>query len=129
MSINKVFLTGNLTKDPELNETATGKAVLNFKIAVNERRKNQAGEWEDFPNYVECTMYGNYGRTLSRYLSKGSKVSLEGRLRYSSWEKNGEFRSKLQVIVDELELPPKAKPVPEIPEYEPVPYTDEDVPF
>lgn len=105
MSINRVNITGNLTRDPELRSTAGGMAVLGFGVAVNDRRKNQqTGQWEDYPNFVDCTMFGTRAEAVSRYLSKGSKVAIEGKLRYSSWERDGQRRSKLEVIVDEVEL-------------------------
>lgn len=107
MSINRVNITGNLTRDPELRSTAGGMAVLGFGVAVNDRRKNQqTGQWEDYPNFVDCTMFGNRAEALSRILRKGMKVAIEGKLRYSSWEdKNGGGRrSKIEVIPDEVEL-------------------------
>lgn len=107
MSINRVNITGNLTRDPELRSTAGGMAVLGFGVAVNDRRKNQqTSQWEDYPNFVDCTMFGNRAEALSRILRKGMKVAIEGKLRYSSWEnKNGGGRrSKLEVIPDEVEL-------------------------
>ncbi len=68
-------------------------------MAVNDRRRNpQTGEWEDYPNFVDCTMFGTRAEAVSRYLSKGSKVAIEGKLRYSSWERDGQRRSKLEVI-------------------------------
>lgn len=104
-NINRVFLTGNLTRDPELRSTAVGTAVLSFGMAVNDRRKNQqTGEWEDSPNFVDCTMFGKRAESLSRYLSKGTKVSVEGKLRWSQWERDGQRRSKLDVVVDGIEL-------------------------
>ena len=105
MAINRVNISGNLTRDPELRSTASGTSVLWFCVAVNDRRKNpQTGEWEDYPNFVECTMFGARADAVSRYLSKGSKVAIEGKLRYSSWEKDGQKRSKLEVVVDEIEF-------------------------
>ena len=105
MSINRVNISGNLTRDPELRQTASGTQVLSFGIAVNDRRKNnQTGEWEDYPNFVDCTMCGSRAEAVSRFLSKGSKVAIEGKLHYSSWERDGQKRSKLEVIVDELEF-------------------------
>lgn len=107
MSINRVNITGNLTRDPELRSTAGGMAVLGFGVAVNDRRKNQqTGQWEDYPNFVDCTMFGNRAEALSRILRKGMKVAIEGKLRYSSWEdKNGSGRrSKIEIIPDEVEL-------------------------
>ena len=105
MSINRVIITGNLTRDPEMRATAGGTQVMSFGVAVNDRRRNpQTGEWEDVPNFVDCTMFGTRAEAVSRYLSKGSKVAIEGKLRYSSWERDGQRRSKLEVIVDEIEF-------------------------
>ncbi|VWL92995.1 Single-stranded DNA-binding protein [Collinsella sp. AK_207A] len=105
MSINRVLISGNLTRDPELRATAGGTQVLSFGVAVNDRRRNpQTNEWEDYPNFVDCTMFGNRAEAVARYLSKGSKVAIEGKLRYSSWERDGQRRSKLEVIVDEIEF-------------------------
>ena len=105
MSINRVNITGNLTREAALRSSASGMQVLGFGVAVNDRRKNQqSGEWEDYPNFIDCTMFGNRAESLSKLLSKGGKVAIEGKLRYSSWEKDGQKRSKLEVIVDEIEL-------------------------
>jgi len=105
MSINRVIISGNLTRDPELRATAGGTSVLKLGMAVNDRRKNQqSGEWEDYANFVDVTVFGARGEALSRFLTKGTKVAIEGKLRWSSWEKDGEKRSKLEVIADEVEL-------------------------
>ena len=105
MSINRVTLTGNLTRDPEMRATQGGTQVMSFGLAVNDRRRNpQSGEWEDYPNFIDCTMFGTRAEAVSRYLNKGSKVAIEGKLRYSSWERDGQRRSKLEVIVDEIEF-------------------------
>lgn len=105
MSINRVIISGNLTRDPELRCTQSGTDVLSFGVAVNDRRKNsRTGEWEDYPNFVDCTMFGNRARSVSQYLAKGSKVAIEGKLRWSQWERDGQKHSKLSVIVDELEF-------------------------
>ena len=105
MSINRVNISGNLTRDPETRRTNGGMAILSFGVAVNDRAKNpQTGEWEDRPNFVDCVMFGTRAEAVSRYLSKGSKVAIDGKLRYSSWEKDGQRRSKLEVIVDEIEF-------------------------
>lgn len=105
MSINRVVISGNLTRDPELRQTQSGMAVLSFGVAVNDRRKNPStGEWEDYPNFVDCTMFGARANSLANYLSKGTKVAIEGKLRWSQWERDGQKRSKLEVIVDELEF-------------------------
>ena len=106
MGINRVVITGNLTRDPELRSTGSGMSVLKLGVAVNDRRKNQqSGEWEDVPNFVDVTVFGARGEALSRFLSKGSKVAIEGKLRWSQWENpQGEKRSKLEVVADEVEF-------------------------
>jgi single-strand DNA-binding protein len=105
VSINRVNISGNLTRDPELRATGGGTSVLTFGVAVNDRRRNpQTGEWEDVPNFVDCVVFGNRAEPLSRFLSKGQKVAIEGKLRWSSWERDGQKRSKLEVIVDEVEF-------------------------
>ncbi len=105
MSINRVVISGNLTRDPDLRSTASGMPVLGFGVAVNDRRKNQqTGEWEDYPNFIDCTMFGARAQSVSRFLSKGSKVVIEGKLRWSQWERDGQKRSKIEVIVDEIEF-------------------------
>ena len=106
MPINKVVITGNLTRDPELRETRDGLQILSFGVAVNDRRKNQqTGQWEDYANFVDCTMFGNRAASVARFLSKGAKVAIEGKLRWSQWQaKDGSTRSKLTVAVDEIEF-------------------------
>ena len=106
MSINRVNISGNLTRDPELRSTASGTQILSFGVAVNDRRKNQqSGEWEDYPNFIDCIVFGNRAPALADILHKGAKVAVEGKLRYSSWEaKDGTKRSKLEVVVDEVEF-------------------------
>ena len=105
MSINRVNISGNLTRDPELRATQSGSSILTFGVAVNDRRRNpQTGEWEDYPNYIDCVVFGNRAEPLSRYLSKGTKVAVEGKLRWSQWERDGQKRSKIEVIVDEVEF-------------------------
>lgn len=106
MSINRVIVSGNLTREPEVRTTASGNPVMGFGIAVNDRRKNsQTGEWEDYPNFIDCTMFGARAQSVSRFLSKGSKVAIEGKLRWSQWETNeGQKRSKIEIIVDEIEF-------------------------
>lgn len=100
-----VAISGNLTRDPEMHATKSGMAIMSLSVAVNERAKNpQTGDWEDRPNFVDCVLFGTRAERLSAYLSKGAKVSVQGKLRYSSWEKDGQRRSKLEVVVDELEF-------------------------
>ena len=105
MSINRVNISGNLTRDPELRQTQGGMAILSLGVAVNDRRKNQqTGEWEDVPNFVDCVVFGTRAEKLAQFLAKGSKVAIEGKLRWSQWERDGARRSKLEVVVDEIEF-------------------------
>ena len=109
MSINSVTISGNLTRDPELRTTASGMSVLTFCVAVNDRKQNGAGEWVDYPNYIDCTMFGKRAESLAVHLNKGVKVCIAGKLHYSTWGKDGQKRSKVYVTVNDLELMPKAK--------------------
>lgn len=110
MSINQVSITGNLTRQPELRATRSGTPVLSFGIAVNDRRKNASGQWEDVPDFFECVTFGNRATALSDILTKGMKVSIAGKLRYSSWEKDGQKHSKVDIIADEIELMQNREP-------------------
>lgn len=104
MSINHVAITGNLTRSPELRATQGGTAVLSFGIAVNDRRKNSSGQWEDVPNFFECVTFGNRATALSDILNKGMKVAISGKLHYSSWEKDGRKHSKVDIIANDIEI-------------------------
>lgn len=109
LSINNVCISGNLTRDAELKSSKSGMEVLTFTVAVNERRKNPQGEWEDYANFINCTMFGKYAAAISDSMTKGTKVCVAGSLRYSSWEQDGQKRSKVEVIANDVELPPKQK--------------------
>lgn len=103
-SINRVVISGNLTRDAEKRETSSGLAVLSFSVAVNERRK-KGEEWEDYANFVDCVLFGSRADGLSKILKKGNRVCVEGKLRYTKWEtEEGQKRNKLEVIVDEIVL-------------------------
>lgn len=138
MSINHVAVVGNLTRDAELRSTAGGSCVMHFGVAVNDRAKNpRTGEWEDRPNFIDCTMFGTRAESVSRFLGKGTKVAIEGKLRWSQWDdrKTGEKRSKVEVIVDEIEFMSSRNESPQtsVKHYpEPaqeVSIYDEDIPF
>ena len=103
MNINTAIITGNLTRDPELRQTASGTSVLQFSVAVNDRAKVN-GEWTDRANYIDCTMFGTRADSLSKLLHKGSKVAVQGKLHWSSWEKDGQKRSKVDIWPDTVEL-------------------------
>ena len=130
MSVNQVAITGNLTREPELRNTQSGTAVLSFGIAVNDRRKNASGSWEDVPNFFECVTFGNRATSLGDILTKGMKVSIAGKLHYSSWEKDGQKHSKVDIIANEVELMQNRKPQQEQPQQEQEhAYYDVDLPF
>ncbi|MDR1017012.1 MAG: single-stranded DNA-binding protein [Coriobacteriales bacterium] len=105
-NINRVIITGNLTRDPELRTTPGGTQVLQIGVAVNDSRKNpQTGSWDEYPNFIDCVTFGNRAGALANLLHKGSRVAIEGKLRWSSWQaQDGSKRSKIEVIIDELEL-------------------------
>lgn len=100
-SINTVAISGNLVAD-----CTKGKAgetpVVNFVLAVDERRKGKNGDWESYPNYIECALFGPRAKALSDALEKGVKVYVQGKLHQSRWEKDGQNRSKVSVTVDEI---------------------------
>lgn len=102
--LNSVTISGNLTRDAELRQTPSGVSVLSFAVAVNESRKNQrTGEWEDYPNYIDCTMFGRRAEGVAKHLDKGTYVSLTGKLHQNRWQtKEGQTRSKVEVNVGEL---------------------------
>lgn len=130
MTINKAIITGNLTRDAELRSTGGGLSVANFAVAVNERVKNNStGEWEDRANYIDCTMFGRRAEALAQYMTKGTKVTIEGKLRWSQWEKNGEKRSKVEVVVDEVELMARGEKRANEAPTAPQGVYDEDIPF
>ncbi|MBQ1450558.1 MAG: single-stranded DNA-binding protein [Eggerthellaceae bacterium] len=105
MAINTVTISGNITREPEYKQTASGMGILGFCVAVNDRKQNnQTGEWEDYPNFIDCTILGNRADALSSILAKGMKVSVSGKLHQSRWEKDGQKRSKLEVTVGEVEF-------------------------
>lgn len=108
MSVNTVTLTGNITKDAQLNTTTTsGTSVLNFSIAVNDRRKNaQTGEWEDHPNFFDISVFGRRAEAIHTWCTKGTKVTIQGKLRQNTWvDKNtGQNRSRVTIICDEIEF-------------------------
>lgn len=105
MSINRVVISGNLTREPELR-MAGSTPLLQLGIAVNERRKNAStGEWEDVPNFFDVLVWGQRGESLSRFLKKGSKIAVSGKLRWSQWTNNeGQKRSKVEIVADEVDL-------------------------
>lgn len=105
MSINRVMLSGNITRDPEVRMTASSTPVLSYGLAANDRRRNsETGEWEDCPNFIDCSMFGTRAERISSHMAKGNKIAVDGKLRFSQWEKEGQRRTKLEVIVEDIEL-------------------------
>lgn len=129
MSINSVCITGNLTRDVEIRATPGGVTIASFTVAVNERHKDPStGKWEDKPNFIDMTLFGKRAESVSDYLSKGTYVAVTGRLHQNRWEKDGQKRSKVEVVVDNLHFQSSdQKTHAEQPEDAGV--YDEDIPF
>ena len=104
-SHNRVILLGNVTRDIELKYLQSGTAVTEMGMAVNDRRKNQqTGEWIDEVTYVDVTLWGRTAEIAGEYLTKGSPVFIEGRLKLDTWEKDGKKNYKLRVVGERLQL-------------------------
>ena len=108
MTINHTILSGRLTREPELRQTPSGTAVLNFGFAFNERYMNTAtGKIEERPNYIDCTIFGSRASGLAKVLSKGMHLTIEGKLHWNQWEREGQKRSKIELYVDNVEFDAK----------------------
>ena len=103
-SFNRVVLMGNITRDIDLRYTPSSKAVVEIGLAVNERRKSASGEWVEEATFVDVTLWGRTAEISAEYLSKGSPVLIEGRLKLDQWEKDGQRRSKLRVIGERMQM-------------------------
>lgn len=104
-SFNRVILLGNMTRDPELRYTPGGTAVCEISLAVNDRRKdNSSGEWIEETTYVDVTLWAALAETCCNYLSKGSPLLVEGRLKLDTWEQDGQKRSKMRVIGERMQM-------------------------
>src|SRR5688572_19227976 len=101
-SYNRVVLIGNLTRDVEVKYLQSGMAVSEVTLAVNDRRKNQQGEWVDEVSFIDVTLWARNAEVASEYLTKGSPVFIEGRLKLDQWETDGQKRSKLRVVAENL---------------------------
>lgn len=104
----RVVLMGNLTRDPELRNTQSGTAVCQLSIAVNERVK-RGDNWEDYVSYFDCTVWGKQGENAAQYLSKGSPVAVDGRLRQDRWEHEGTKHYRVKVIADQVNFLPSGE--------------------
>ena len=103
-SFNRVILIGNVTRDIELKYLQSGTAVTELGLAMNHRFKNQSGEWVEEPVFVDVTLWGRTAEIASEYLTKGAPVFIEGRLKYDTWESDGQKRSKLRVVGERMQL-------------------------
>ena len=105
-NINRVTITGNLTKDPELRSTPGGTSVCKLRVAVNSRRKDQSGEWVDKPNYFDVTVWGAQGENCATYLSKGRPVAVDGRLDWREWEASDGSgkRQAVEIVADSVQF-------------------------
>jgi single-strand DNA-binding protein len=104
-NINRVVLTGNLTRDPELRSTSTGTSVCSLRVACNTRRKGPTGDWEDKPNFFDVTVWGAQGENCARFLSKGRPVAIDGRLEWREWEtQDGHKRQSVDIIADAVQF-------------------------
>lgn len=102
-SYNRVVLMGNLTRDPELRYIPSGTAVSEIGLAVNDRIKKN-DQWVDEATFVDVTLWGRTAEVANEYLSKGSSILIEGRLKLDTWEKDGQKRSKLRVVADKMQM-------------------------
>lgn len=146
-NLNRVFLIGNLTRDPDLRVTPKGTAVCQFGLAVNRQFKNESGQVEDETTFVDVEAWGRQGETIAKYVTKGRPLFVEGRLRLDSWDDKatGQKRSKLKIVLENFQFlgsgrsdsaSSTAQPPPEgsggksaVPTPAPREQLDEDVPF
>jgi single-strand DNA-binding protein len=105
-NINRVVITGNLTRDPELRSTGGGMSICSLRVAVNGRKKDaETGQWVDKPNYFDVTVFGAQGENCAQYLSKGRPVAVEGRLNWREWEaQDGAKRQSVDIIADTVQF-------------------------
>lgn len=105
-NINRVILTGNLTRDPELRSTGGGLAICSLRVATNTRRKDgQSGEWIDKANYFDVTIFGRQGENAAQYLSKGRPVAIDGRLEWREWQdQQGNNRQSVEIVADNIQF-------------------------
>ncbi len=131
VDFNRVFLAGNLVRDPEMRYTPSGTAVASFSIAVN-RRYRQEGELKEEVSYIEVVAYGKVGETSGNYLKKGRAVLVEGRIQQRRWEtQEGEKRSKVEVVANRVHFlgPRREEATEETPAAPSTNTVDDDIPF
>ena len=101
-SLNQVILMGNLTRDPELRQIPSGQSVCSFSLALNRAYKDQSGEWQEATDYIDVVAWAGLGERVSQYLSKGRRCLVQGRLQSRSWEQDGQKRSKVEVLANDV---------------------------
>jgi single-strand DNA-binding protein len=101
-SLNQVTLMGNLTRDPELRQTPNGQNVTSFSLALNRAYKDSSGEWQEATDYIDCVCWGPLAERVAQYLSKGRRALVQGRLQSRSWEQDGQKRSKVEVLANDV---------------------------
>lgn len=101
-SVNQVILMGNLTRDPELRQTPSGQNVCSFSLALNRAYKDQQGEWQEATDYIDIIAWGPLGERVAQYLTKGRRCLVQGRLQSRSWEQEGQKRSKVEVLANDV---------------------------
>jgi single-strand DNA-binding protein len=104
-NINRVVLTGNLTRDPELRNTPSGTSVCSLRLAVNTSRKDASGQWVDKPNYFDITVWGRQGETVAQYCAKGRPIAVDGRLEWREYtDKDGNNRQAVEIVADSIQF-------------------------
>lgn len=106
MNLNKVFLFGNLTRDPELKSLPTGTQVVSFGIATNRRVKRDSG-WEDQPEFHNVVAFGKTAELINQYMKKGSSLLVEGRIQTRSWEQEGQKKYRTEIIAEQIQFGPR----------------------
>ena len=101
-SLNQVTLMGNLTRDPELRQTPNGQNVTSFSLALNRSYKDASGEWQEATDYIDIVCWGPVAERVSQYLSKGRRCLVQGRLQSRNWEQDGQKRSKVEVLANDV---------------------------
>jgi single-strand DNA-binding protein len=104
-SINRVILVGRLTRDPELRALSSGMAVCDLRVACNSIRKGQEGDYEEKPNFFSVNVYGAHAEAVGRYMAKGKRLAIDGRLEWREWDTaEGEHREAVQVVAERVEF-------------------------
>lgn len=101
-SVNQVILMGNLTRDPELRQTPSGQNVVSFSLALNRAYKDQGGNWQEATDYIDIVAWGPLAERVAQYMNKGRRCLVQGRLQSRSWEQDGQKRSKVEVLANDV---------------------------